>query len=149
MKASNLLMMCWLLANAEAKYLGATEIEPVHFLLALLKVADPTFTQRLEQENFPKGALRSISKEAQELRHYIEVMPEVMTAKRRTLRAKLHQLRENPAITQEGLLHRSPKLKEAFALAQQTTTGDSLSLHQLIHTLFLLKLIDLSEIDTY
>ena len=47
-KADGLLQVCWLIANAEAKNLGAAEILPIHFLLAVMKIIDPAFPGQLD-----------------------------------------------------------------------------------------------------
>ena len=89
MKADELLQIAWLIANAEAKNLGATEILPVHFLLATMKIIDPSFPDQLDKLNVSSEKWAAMCKEAQSIRHYIDVMPDRVTRKRRTLRMRL------------------------------------------------------------
>ena len=50
-KPDGLLQVCWLIANIEAKNLGAAEILPMHFLLAVMKVIDPEFPEQLPRKS--------------------------------------------------------------------------------------------------
>lgn len=43
MNVDGLLKLCWLIANEEAKHLGAAEIAPLHFMLGVMKIVDPEF----------------------------------------------------------------------------------------------------------
>lgn len=71
MKADGLLQIAWLIANAEAKNLGAAEILPVHFLLATMKIIDPKFPEQLDALNLTSEDWVKMCKEAQSIRHYI------------------------------------------------------------------------------
>lgn len=102
MKADGLLQIAWLIANAEAKNLGATEILPVHFLLATMKIIDPKFPEQLDALDVSSDDWAKMCKEAQSIRHYIDVLPDRVTKKRRTLRARLAQKQVRPPIKEEG-----------------------------------------------
>ena len=145
-KADGLLQVCWLIANAEAKHLGAAEIVPIHFLLAVMKVIDPAFPDMLDALKISSDEWAAMCKEAQAVRHYIDVLPERVTDKRRKLRARLDAARVNPPIAQEGMLHRSVELKRAFADALMFTDGDTLTLRKLVESLFELELVSLDDI---
>lgn len=147
MKAEELLKLCWLIANAEAKHLGATEILPIHFLLAAMKIIDPEFPAQSDKLNISSEEWSSMCKEARSIRQYIDVMPDRVTGKRRGLRKRLAAQRVNPPITTEGMLHRSESLKRAFEDACMLTKGDVLTLRTLIESLFELELVSLDDID--
>lgn len=148
MKADALLELAWLIANAEAKNLGATEILPVHFLLATMKIIDPDFPKQLDMLNVSSEEWASMCKEAQSIRRYIDVMPNRVTAKRRMLRARLEQEQLRPSIKEYGFLHRAKSTKMAFSDAVFFTDGDVVTLKQLVQSLFEMNLVNLSQIDT-
>lgn len=147
MKADGLLQIAWLIANAEAKNLGATEILPVHFLLATMKIIDPKFSDQLDAINITSEEWAKLCKEAQSIRHYIDVVPERVTKKRRTLRARLVQRQVRPPIKEAGFLHRAKSTKRAFSDAIFFTEGDTVTLKQLVRSLFELDLVNLSQVD--
>ena len=146
MKAEELLKLCWLIANEEAKHLGASEILPIHFLLAVMKIIDPKFPDQLDNLNISSDEWAEMCKEAQSIRHYIDVLPEKVTGKRRRLRANLAGEQIRPQITQAGMLHRSETLKKAFHDACLFTEGDTLTLRTLVQSLFELELVSLDDI---
>ena len=86
-------------------------------------------------------------KEAQSIRHYIDVMPDRVTTKRRSLRARLAQKQLRPPIKAEGLLHRAKSTKRAFSDAIFFTDGDTVTLKQLVQSLFEMDLVNLSQVD--
>ena len=141
-----LLQVCWLIANAEAKNLGAAEILPIHFLLAVMKVIDPEFPNQVDKLNVTSEEWAAMCKAAQNIRHYIDVMPEKVTGKRRRLRANLAGKQVGPPITQAGMLHRSEDLKRAFHDACMFSEGDTLTLLKLVESLFELELVSLDDI---
>lgn len=147
MKAEELLKICWLVANIEAKNLGAVEIEPIHFLLAVMKIIDPEFPNMLDKLNIASEEWGSMCKEAVSIRHYIDVKPERVTEKRRRLRSRLASARVNAPILKEGMLHRSEKLKKAFSDAAMLSGGDVLKLSNVVESLFELNLVTLDDID--
>lgn len=147
MRVNELLKVCWLIANAEAKHLGATEILPIHFLLATMKIIDPNFPAQIDALNISSEEWSSMCKEAQGIRRYIDVMPDRVTGKRRGLRKRLVAQRVNPPVTVEGMLHRSESLKRAFTDACMLAKGDVLTLRTLIESLFELELVSLDDID--
>lgn len=146
MKAGELLKLCWVIANAEAKNLGAQEIMPIHFLLAVMKIVDPAFPDLLDKLDISSEDWASMCKDAQSIRHYIEVIPDRVTRKRRDLRKRLAAKQVNAPIKAEGMLHRSESLKRAFSDACMLTKGDVLTLHMLVESLFELELVSLDDI---
>ncbi len=146
MKVEELLKLCWIIANAEAKHLGAAEILPIHFLLAAMKIIDPKFPEQLDKLNVSSEDWASMCKEAQSIRRYIDVMPDKVTHKRRGLRNRLAEKRVNPPVEAEGMLHRSDNLRRAFSDAAMLSDGDVLTLKQLVESLFELELVSLDDI---
>lgn len=146
-KAGDLLQLCWLIANAEANNLGVTEIEPIHFLLAVLKIVDPKFPEQLDALNVSSVDWASMCREAQCVRNYIDIIPDRVTAKRRRLRARLNSNRVNPPIEKKGMLHRSESLKRGFADAIRFENGDVLTLYDVVQSLFELELVSLRDVD--
>ncbi|MBR1871355.1 MAG: hypothetical protein IJ802_05970 [Kiritimatiellae bacterium] len=146
MKTDALLRLCWLAANEEAKHLGAVAIEPVHFLLGVLKIADPEFPKRLETSDVSSAEWAAMCKAACNIRHYLDIIPEKVADKRRRLRAKLAAKRTRPPEAQSGMLHRSKELKRAFHDACLFTDGDTLTLRTLVQSLFELELVSLDDI---
>lgn len=147
MKIDGLLQLAWLIANAEAKNLGATEILPVHFLLATMKIMDPKFPELLDSLHVPQEEWAGMCKEAQGIQHYINVVPEHVTRNRRILRARLARRQVRPPIHEEGFLHRAGSTKRAFSDAIYYTEGDTLTLGQLVRSLFELGYVSLSQVD--
>lgn len=146
LKAGKLLQVAWLIANVEAKNLGATEILPIHFLLAVMKIIDPAFPDQLDKMNVPSGEWATMCREAQDIRHYIDVIPERVTGKRRKLRRRLAANMAGRPIAEEGMLHRSAALKRAFTDACMFTEGDTLTLQKLVESLFELEMVSLDDI---
>ena len=141
-----LLQVCWLIANAEAKNLGAAEILPIHFLLAVMKIIDPAFSGQLDALKISSDEWAAMCEEAQNIRRYIDVVPERVTNKRRGLRKSLAAKRVNPPITADGLLHRSADVKRAFSDAAMFTEGDTLTLRKFVESLFELEMVSLDDI---
>ena len=146
MHVEELLKLCWIIANAEAKQLGAEKIEPLHFLLGVMKIIDPKFPEQLDKLNVSSEEWSLMCKSAQNIRHYIDVIPDRVTQKRRKLRARLAGDQVRPPINQEGMLHRSESLKRAFHDACLFEEGDTLRLRTLVQSLFELELVSLDDI---
>ena len=146
MKLEQLVNICWIVANAEAKRPGATRIEPIHFLLGVLKIVDPQFPNQLEELNLETDEWAAWCKSAKHVRNYIDIPPERVTAKRRALRARLDAKRTAPPITADGFLHRSDALRRAFADAVPFSEGDTLTLYALVRVLFEQNLVSLDDI---
>ena len=146
MQVEELLKLCWMLANVEAKNLGAAEIAPVHFLLGVMKIIDPQFPEQLEKSGVASSEWSAMCKEAQSIRSYIDVMPDKVTAKRRALRARLAGERVREPIAEDGMLHRSEAMKRAFRDACLVSEGETLTLLGLVRSMFELELVTLDDI---
>ena len=146
MKVGELLKFAWMIANLEAKHLGATEILPIHFLLAVMKIIDPKFPNQLDSLNVSTESWTAMCKEAVSIRHYIDIHPEQIARKRCLLRVRLAADRVHTPIAEAGMLHRSESLKKAFHDACLFAEGDVLTLRGLVQSLFELELISLDDI---
>lgn len=146
MKPEGLLQLCWIIANEEAKRLGAKEILPIHFLLAVMKIIDPEFPEQIDKLDIASEEWAAMCKAAQNIRHYIDVMPEKVAGKRRRLRANLAGKQDSPPITQAGMLHRSKELKKAFHDSCLFSEGDILTLRMVVQSLFELELVSVDDI---
>lgn len=143
---AELLKIAWLIANEEAKHLGAKEILPIHFLLAALKIIDPIFPDQLDKLDIESKEWGDMCKEALRLRHYIDILPDKVTDKRRALRSRLCKERSGEHIKAQGMLHRSAELKRAFTDATMFIQGDMLDLQTVIASLFELELVSIDDI---
>lgn len=146
MNVDGLLKLCWLIANEEAKHLGAAEIAPLHFMLGVMKIIDPEFPDRLDKTGVSSDEWAEMCKAAQGIRHYIDIKPDCVVRKRRKLRARLAEEQKHPPIEQEGVLHRSASLKRAFHDACLFEECGILRLRTLVQSLFELELVSLDDI---
>jgi len=76
----------WAIANTEAFLAGDSRIRPIHFLLGILKVIDPAFTEQVSGLDLPEEHLVRLKRTAQAARHYLEMSPDDITNFRRRLR---------------------------------------------------------------
>lgn len=141
-----LVEICWLISNDEAKFLGASEIEPIHFMLGVLKVLDPMFQDTLKASSISQEDLDDINKEIVRIRNYLEIMPESITGRRRGLRARLNEARKNIPVLENGFLHRSPSLKWCFEKAETSRNGSNMSLFEIAKLILDNDLVSLDEI---
>lgn len=141
-----LVEICWLISNDEAKFLGASEIEPIHFMLGVLKVLDPMFQDTLKASSISQEDLDDINKEIVRIRNYLEVMPDSITSRRRGLRNRLNKERRNIPILEKGYLHRSNLLKKCFIKVELSNIGNSISLFEIVKLLLDEGFVSLDEI---
>lgn len=143
MEADNLLKLGWAIAEHEAIALGAENIEPIHFLLAALKIADPKFPAQLDKLDITSEEWKKMSEAARRLRQWLDVLPDHVTDARRRLR---HRLARNagPQVTVKSL-HRSRMTKAAFYDASSTSNDGVLTLRQVIGSMFYLGFVNVSD----
>ena len=77
----------WAIANTEAFLAGDRRIQPIHFLLGILKVVDPSFTKQVSTLEIPEERIARLQGTATAARHYLEMSPDDVTAFRRRLRS--------------------------------------------------------------
>lgn len=142
-EVDNLLKIGWVIAEREAIALGAESIEPIHFLLAALKIADPEFPAQLDKLDITSEEWKMISEEAMRLRCWLEVLPDHVTDARRRLRYRLARNVGSRATV--NTLHRSRKTKAAFYDASAMSNDGVLTLRQVIESMFYLGFVDVSD----
>ena len=146
MTLSKSLLQLWVVANEEAWLCQASNIEPVHFWLAALKLADPDIATAL----FQAGAGSEVCKEqanlSNDLLAFLEIDAETAKTKRRETRAKLLNGRA-PRGVPDGTtpyLHRSESSRRLFEVAAQEAgnrKAEELSATDVVGTLFEMNLV--------
>lgn len=113
----------WAIANTEAFLAGDSRIRPIHFLLGILKVIDPAFTEQVSGLDLPEEHLVRLKRTAQAARHYLEMSPDDITNFRRRLRRTVRA--KGQASSGHGqipVLHRSDQSRAIFAALGNRTT---------------------------
>ena len=144
MKLDKLLDLAWAIAGIEARALGSETIEPMHFLLAALKIIDVDFPSQLEKLDISSDDWKNMCQDAKKIQQYLDVIPEKITTVRRRIR---HRLARNakPPIPDNQVIHRSRKTRAAFFDAANQTDGDVITLLQLMESMFELGFLDVSD----
>ena len=144
MKLDKLLDLAWSIAEIEAKALGSETIEPMHFLLAVLKIVDADFPSQLDKLDISSDDWKNMCRDAKKVRGYLDVLPEKITTVRRRIR---HRLARNskPPIPDDQVIHRSRKTRAAFFDAANQTDGDVITLLQLMESMFEFGFLDVSD----
>ena len=144
MKLDKLLDLAWSIAEFEARSLGSETIEPMHFLLAALKIVDADFPSQLDKLDILSEDWKSMCQDAKKVRRYLDVIPEKITTVRRRIRHRLAR-NANPPIPDDQVIHRSRKTRAAFFDAANETDGDIITLLQLMESMFELDFIDVLD----
>lgn len=105
----------WLLANTEAYLAGEVRIRPIHFFLALLKVADPKFGQQITGAEISEEEQKQLAKNGRDVCRYLEMNPSEAKQLRRSIRKQIRPA--NKSISGMELLHRAPESRQIFRLA--------------------------------
>jgi len=144
MKLDNLLDLAWSIAVIEAKALGSEVIEPMHFLLAAMKIVDVDFPAKLDKLDISSEVWKDMCKDAKKVREYLDVLPEKVTTVRRRIRHRLARTAQ-PSIPDDKVIHRSRKTRAAFYDAASQTDGEVVTLLQLMKSMFELGFLDVSD----
>lgn len=107
----------WLIANTEAYLAGEKLIRPLHFFLALLKVADPNFGHQLEEVEVSEDEQKQLAKNGRDICRYLETNPEKAKVLRRSIRQQIRP--HDKKISGMKFLHRSPESRQLFRIAAQ------------------------------
>jgi len=107
----------WLIANTEAYLAGEKLIRPLHFFLALLKVADPNFGRQLEGVEISENEQKQLAKNGRDICRFLEMNPEKAKVLRRSIRQEIRL--HNRKISGMKFLHRSPESRQLFRVAAQ------------------------------
>ena len=144
MKLDKLIDLAWVIAEAEARALGSEVIEPMHFLLAALKIIDVDFPSQLEKANISSEVWKDMFQDAQKVQQYLDVLPENVTVVRRRIRHRLARIAK-PPIPDKQVIHRSRKTHAAFFDAANQADGEVITLLQLMESMFDLGFLDVSD----
>ena len=144
MNSDKLLDLAWAIAEIEARALGSEVIEPMHFLLAALKIVDVDFPAQLDKLDISSEMWKGMCKDAKKVRGYLDVLPEKITTVRRRIRHRLARM-ARPPIPDDQVIHRSRKTRAAFYDAASQTDGEVVTLLQLMRSIFELGFIDVSD----
>ena len=144
MKPDKLLNLAWSIAEIEAKALGSETIEPMHFLLAALKIVDVDFPSQLDKLDISSDDWKNMCRDAKKVQRYLDVIPEKIMTVRRRIRHRLARA-AGPQIPDEQVIHRSRKTRAAFFDAANQTDGDVITLLQLMESMFELGFLDVSD----
>ena len=120
------LVLVWQVADAEARHLKASTIEPLHLLLGLCKVVDLDLTELVAKESPDRDVvLEELLREVRKLRTVFrsaKVDPKIL---RRRLRGVA--IKDRLSLGESGRLRRSPAAREVFADAEQfSQIGDAI-----------------------
>ena len=132
------------IAEVEARALGSEVIEPVHFLLAALKIVDVDFPEKLDKLDISSEVWKDMCKDAKKVQGYLDVLPEKITTVRRRIRHRLARTAQ-PSIPDGQVIHRSRKTRAAFYDAASQTDGEVITLQQLMKSMFELGFLDVSD----
>ena len=125
MTASKPLLQLWVLANAEAWYCQASNIEPVHFWLAALKLANPDLAATLFKAGASPEECNAQAELSGQILAYLEMTGEKVNELRAAERAKLLNGRA-PRGTPDGAmpyLHRSESARRLFEVSMEGAKG--------------------------
>ena len=96
MEPNKLLDLAWAIAEVEARALGSEVIEPVHFLIAALKIVDVDFPAQLDELDISSEVWKDMCKDAKKVQMYLDVLPEKVTTVRRRIRHRLARTAQPP-----------------------------------------------------
>ena len=143
---SKQLLQFWIQANSEAWHSQASNIEPVHFWLAALKLADPDLAATLFKAGGSPEDCKALADLAHSILSYLEMTAEKAKQLRIDTRAKLLNGRA-PRGTPDGAtpyLHRSESSRRLFEVAiesAQRRKVEELSVTDIIGALFDMNLV--------
>ncbi len=146
MTPSKQLLQLWLQANSEAWYCQASNIEPVHFWLAALKLANPDLAAALFKAGGSPEDCKALAELSSGILGYLEMDVEKAKQLRADTRAKLLNGRA-PRGTPDGAtpyLHRSESARRLFEVAIESATKrkvEELAVTDIIGALFDMNLV--------
>lgn len=144
MKLDKQLDLTWSIAEVEVRAWGSEVIEPMHFLLAALKIIDVDFPSELEKADISSEVWKNMCQDAQKVQQYLDVLPEKITMVRRRIRHRLARTAK-PPIPDKQVIHRSRKTRAAFFDAANQADGEVITLLQLKESMFDLGFLDVSD----
>jgi len=134
---STSLLLVWRVAEAEARHLKASSIEPMHLLLGLCKVVDVDLPELISKDVPERdGVLEECLREVRKLRTVFRVAG--VNAKRLRRRLRRASTDRRFELAESEHLHRSPAAKQVFADAEhyaEVSNGPVYPVHLLYVTL--------------
>lgn len=112
------LILVWQVADAEARHLKASNIEPMHLLLGLCKVVDIDLPEFVSKDSPDRDAvLEELLREVRKLRTVFRSAKVDAAILRRRLRGVA--MKDRLSLAESGRLRRSHAAREVFAEAEQ------------------------------
>lgn len=141
----------WSFANVEAWFCHAAAIEPVHFWIAALKMADPEIAGAMLDAGATAEECKEQAAESRNILSYLETDADSARTLRRKLRSKLLRGRVPREMPENGsipYLHRSETSRRVFEIAARKAAerhAKFLSTLHLLESLFDMQLVSLGE----
>jgi ATP-dependent Clp protease ATP-binding subunit ClpC len=117
---SESLLLVWRIAEIEAKNVSSNSIEPIHFLLGLLKVVDVDLEKILSSSDKSEIQIKTIQAEVQEIKSCFEIAAINTTRSRRRIRRDLAVQAEEIENPKRETLRRSKDSRHLFAVAEKS-----------------------------
>lgn len=140
----------WNIANAEAWFCQASDIDPVHFWIAALKMADPNIAAAMLEDGMAPEECEAQAKASGLILDYLEMTPDEAAKFRRRQRAKTLHGRAPRGMPDGGMpcLHRSESSKRLFSIAvrkAESRNAEELTPMHLLESLFDMQLVSLDS----
>ncbi len=148
LSVSNSVVRLLLLANVEAWRCRASNIEPVHFWIACLKMADTSFAGKLLDAGGTPEDCKEQAEQSNRLLAFLEMDSDMAAERRRTIRGKLLRGQPPREIPENGpeYLHRSESSRRLFEIAMRKAEArgsTTLLPSDIAESLFDMKLVSL------
>jgi ATP-dependent Clp protease ATP-binding subunit ClpC len=127
------LQLVWAIANIEACLSGSPIIEPVHFLVAILKIIDEAFHQDARDMGLSPHVIEGLGPIITQGRKVIGIPDDEITSARRGLRKLLHQGDGGRQVNK--MLHRSKESRYLFQEAGKQAIEEGSEELTLVHLL--------------
>jgi ATP-dependent Clp protease ATP-binding subunit ClpC len=125
-------ILTWALASSEACLAGSPRIEPIHFLVAILKIVDDAYQRDVEELNLDPEIIHSLGDAVSQARAALCVSDEEVTEARRGLRGALM---DGVSPIPVRRLHRSKASRVLFARAAMRAVEESSAELTVLHLL--------------
>jgi ATP-dependent Clp protease ATP-binding subunit ClpC len=124
MKFSHGLLFIWDLAAREAAITNFSEIEPVHFLLAILKIVEISPNDfQIDSQDIESGILEDLKAEIKDIQKAFDSISPNSTFFRRKVRQTIQ--RPNEINNPPDAIHRSMESRKLFRLAEHLARSDN------------------------
>ncbi|KWT95151.1 adenylate/guanylate cyclase domain-containing protein [Candidatus Magnetominusculus xianensis] len=137
--------LAWNIANADACLSGFTNIEPVHFLYAILKIVDDVYSQDAVLIGIHVDA-SYLSPQVHEIREFTKLSDDEITRIRRSIHKALHMEGERIPIIS---LHRSLRLKDIFNHAEKIAVQTNSATLNIVHIAKAIFIFPSTDVSSY